>query len=61
MAMMNRNVMVYIFSKKSMDLKNKAKPARPAKTRITVSMVEIRLVGEGMPNGMPVKAAVREI
>ena len=38
--MMNRNVMGYIFSKKSIDLKNKAKPARPANTRITVSIAD---------------------
>jgi hypothetical protein len=47
MAIMNKNVMVYIFSKKSMDLKNSAKPARPASTRITVSMVNDSFVWTG--------------
>lgn len=53
---MNRNVMAYIFSKKSMDLKNSAKPARPASMRMTVSMVMILLFGQEMPNDVPVVA-----
>jgi hypothetical protein len=40
MAMMNKSVMIYIFSKKSMDLKNRAKPIRPASIRMIVSMVD---------------------
>lgn len=43
--MMNKSVMVYIFSKKSMDLKNRAKPARPAAISITVSIYYYLSVG----------------
>ena len=39
METMNSNVMSYIFSKKSMDLKNSAKPKSPAMIMIAVSIV----------------------
>jgi hypothetical protein len=38
MAIMNNSTMAYIFSKKSIDLKNRAKPIRPAAIRIMVSI-----------------------